>query len=64
MNGLLGATMLFCGGVMMADGRADGEREREQAGGGAALFVAGRIVFASGLFVLIGAARSAIAGAG
>jgi hypothetical protein len=59
MNWLLAATLLFCGWAMMADGRADGEREREQVGGGAALFVAGLIVFAAGAFVLISAAQGA-----
>jgi hypothetical protein len=64
MNGLLAPALLFCGWMMMLDGRADGEREREQAGGGAALFVAGLIVFTSGVFVLISAARGALVGAG
>jgi hypothetical protein len=64
MNWALAATVLFCGFCMMLDGRADGEREREQPGGGAALFVAGLIVFAAGVFVLLSAARGALAGAG
>jgi hypothetical protein len=64
MNGLLAAALLFCGFCMMLDGRADGAREREQAGGGAALFVAGLIVFAAGVLVLLSAARGAFAGAG
>jgi hypothetical protein len=62
MSWALGAAMLFCGGVMALDGRADGKRESPD--GGAALFVAGLIVFVSGVFVLLSAVRGAIAGGG
>ena len=64
MNWLLGATMLFCGVVMTLDGRADGKRERECPGSGAALFIVGLVVSLSAVVVLIGAACGAIAGAG
>lgn len=59
MKWALAASLLFCGWAMMADGRVDGEREREQPGGGAALFVAGLIVGLSGVFVLLSAAQGA-----
>ena len=68
MNWALGAVLLFCGGAMMLDGRADGERIAGAPvgddNGGAALFIAGLVVALSGVFVLIGAARGALGGGG
>ena len=63
MNWALGAAMLFCGGVMMLDGRA-GEKRVAADDGGAALWTAGLFVVACGGFVLVSAVRGAIAGAG
>jgi hypothetical protein len=61
VNWLLGFALLFCGGVMMLDGRADGERLPfiDDDDGGGALWTAGLIVLAGGVFVLISAVRGA-----
>jgi hypothetical protein len=63
MSWATAAALLFLGFAMMLDGRG-GEKRVAADDGGAALFIAGLVVALSGVLVLIGAVRGALAGAG